>query len=111
MTLRKEAIREIGTIAEQVKSLQKADGSWRMCAESGPMTEAYMIVLMRALELNDEPFIASLSERLIKRQQANGAWRLYEDETNGGNLSATVEAYFALLYAGAWKPRHPAAEA
>lgn len=104
MSLRERAKREMGRLAAELTALQQTDGTWRMCAETGPMTNAYMIVLLRALGWNDEPFIAMLSERLAKRQQPNGAWRLYEDEPDGGSLSATVEAYFALLYAGVWKP-------
>lgn len=111
MTVYDQAKREMDRLTEQLKSLQQADGSWRMCAESGPMTEAYMIVLLRALQRDDEPLIALLSERLLKRQLPSGAWRLYEDEPEGGNVSATAEAYFALLYSGTWKPGDEAAQA
>jgi sporulenol synthase len=99
MTLQRQINREIGRMVRQLSSMQCADGSWRFCAENSLMTDAYMIILLRALEYSEEHLIARLTNRLLLKQEKNGSWKLYHDE-DGGNLSATIEAYFALLYSG-----------
>lgn len=58
-----------------------------------------MIILLRTLEINDEELIKGLTERIINRQEKNGSWKLFYDEKKG-NLTATVESYYALLYSG-----------
>jgi sporulenol synthase len=90
----------IKNLIEQLRTMQSNDGSWRFCFESGPMTDAYTIILLRSLENNQEEWlIEQLAKRLLHKQERNGAWKLFHDEKEG-NLSATVEAYFALLYSG-----------
>jgi sporulenol synthase len=61
-----------------------------------------MIILLRTLELNDDELIQGLAERIIRKQEKNGAWKLYYDEGDG-NLTATVECYYALLFSGFYK--------
>src|SRR5690625_2810945 len=89
---------EIQRLVQKIKASQTNDGTWQYCFESGPMTDAYMIMILRALQSGEEKLIKELTGRLINTQAANGAWKLYEDEE--GNLSATVEAYVSLLYSG-----------
>ncbi|VEF48635.1 squalene--hopene cyclase [Bacillus freudenreichii] len=86
-------------IIETLKGDQSADGSWDYPFDTGVKTDAYMIILLRSLEINDEDLIRGLTERILSKQEKNGAWKLYYDESNG-NLSYTVEAYYALLYSG-----------
>lgn len=86
-------------IIDTLKKDQSADGSWDYPFDTGVKTDAYMIILLRSLEINDEDLIRGLTERILNKQEKNGAWKLYHDEKNG-NLSYTVEAYFALLYSG-----------
>ncbi|GGH73126.1 sporulenol synthase [Pullulanibacillus pueri] len=78
---------------------QWEDGAWRYCFEGPVMTDAYMIITLRALEIDEEPLIKRLVERLLSVQEDNGVWKVYPDEPEG-NLSATVEAVVALLYSG-----------
>ncbi|MFK9092809.1 prenyltransferase/squalene oxidase repeat-containing protein [Bacillus salipaludis] len=78
---------------------QSPDGSWDYPFETGISTDAYMIILLRTLEINDEELIQGLTKRILSRQEKNGAWKLFYDEGDG-NLTATVEAYYALLYSG-----------
>lgn len=90
------------TITYLVHTLRKVqidDGSWHYCFDCGPMTDAYMIILLRTLNDQDEKFIIKLVQRLLSIQNKNGAWTLFADEKEG-NLSATIEAYYALLYSG-----------
>lgn len=89
---------EIDKLTEALIRRQDKDGAWRLCFESGPMTDAYLLIILRVLEYEEETLIRKLYRRLISTQQHNGAWKLYDDDE--GNLSATVEAYTALLYSG-----------
>ncbi|MFL6560084.1 MAG: squalene--hopene cyclase, partial [Bacillus sp. (in: firmicutes)] len=86
-------------LIERLRKDQSPDGSWNYPFETGLSTDAYMIILLRTLELNDEELIQGLVSRILSKQENNGAWKLYYDEGDG-NLSATVEAYYALLYSG-----------
>jgi len=92
-------LEESERIINFLRGSQSSDGAWNFCYESGVVTDAYLIILLRTLEINDEALIKQLVYRLKRKQEKNGAWKLYQDE-EGGNLSATVEAYFALLYSG-----------
>lgn len=98
MTLRENIQTEIDRLIQQIVEHQSSDGTWKFCFETGPMTNAYYLILLRSLEYDDERLVFKLYQRLINTQQPNGAWRLYEDDA--GNLSATVEAYTALLFSG-----------
>ena len=84
---------------QQLQKDQAADGSWDYPFETGISTDAYMIILLRTLEMNDEGLIHELTERILSKQEENGAWKLFHDEDDG-NISATVEAYYSLLYGG-----------
>src|SRR4051812_2335084 len=86
-------------IIDRLRKDQSPDGSWAYPFETGISTDAYMIILLRTLELHDEELIQGLAKRILSRQEKNGAWKLYYDEGDG-NLTATVEAYYALLYSG-----------
>jgi sporulenol synthase len=86
-------------IIEVLKKDQSPVGSWNYPFETGISTDAYMIILLRTLEINDERLIQGLASRIVSKQGKNGAWKLFYDEKDG-NLSATVESYYALLYSG-----------
>lgn len=86
-------------IIQQLEKAQSPNGSWDYPFETGISTDAYMIILLRSLEINDEDLIRSLSERILSKQEKNGAWKLFHDEGDG-NLNATVEALYALRYSG-----------
>ncbi|MBE1447119.1 squalene--hopene cyclase [Paenibacillus sp. OAS669] len=91
---------QIHEMIARLQKLQQQDGSWRLCFETGPMTDCYMILLIRSLQLPDhEPLIRKLAERIVSTQQDNGAWKLFHDQQEG-DLEATVEAYYALVYSG-----------
>lgn len=90
---------EINRIVRALQRSQSSNGAWRFCLESGPLTDAYMIILLRSLNIDDDEFIRSLAERIAALQEKNGAWKLFHDEEEG-NLSATIEAYYALLFSG-----------
>ncbi|MER2090303.1 MAG: squalene--hopene cyclase, partial [Sporosarcina sp.] len=89
----------IRQLIKQLKGDQTPDGSWNYPFETGISTDSYMIILLRSLEINDENLIGELTERILSKQEANGAWKLFHDEGDG-NVSATIEAYYSLLYSG-----------
>ncbi|QGQ48747.1 squalene--hopene cyclase [Metabacillus sediminilitoris] len=90
---------EINRLVNILIKEQEPNGSWTYPFETGITTDCYMIILLRTLEINDEDFIQSLVDRIISKQDENGSWKLFYDEEEG-NLTATVEAYYALLYSG-----------
>ncbi|MEK8129489.1 squalene--hopene cyclase [Paenibacillus filicis] len=94
-----EAAEALRLLTDQLTGWQHEDGSWRFCFENGTSTDAYMILVLRTLELPYEALIRSLHDRLAALQQDNGAWKVYPDEDEG-NLAATVDAYYAMLYSG-----------
>src|SRR6478672_620597 len=91
-------------IVEILRRDQSPNGSWNYPFETGIATDCYMIILLRVLEINDESLIKKLTERILSLQEKNGAWKLFHDEEEG-NVTATVEAYFALLYSGHYEKR------
>ncbi|WP_136605343.1 squalene--hopene cyclase [Paenibacillus dokdonensis] len=90
---------EIGRLTAFLIEKQQQDGSWHFCFENGIVIDAYVIILFRVLNVQNEPLIRKLHDRILDRQQQGGFWALYPDEEEG-NLSATVEAYYGLLYSG-----------
>src|SRR5688500_12194625 len=85
---------------------QSPDGAWRGCLDSGIMTDCYYILLRRLLGARDEQVIHMLASRIASKQLANGSWKIYPDESEG-NLDATAEACFALLYSGYYQESNP----
>ncbi|WP_147534796.1 squalene--hopene cyclase [Bacillus marasmi] len=96
-------------LIEQLKLAQSPNGTWEYPFETGVATDAYMIILLRTLEINDEELIRNLTNRILSRQEENGAWKLFEDEGEG-NITATTEAYYSLLYSGYYEQSHPRME-
>jgi sporulenol synthase len=90
---------EINRIIDRLKKDQTQNGTWNYPFETGISTDAYMIILLRSLQINDEQLIQELSKRILSKQEGNGSWKLFIDE-GLGNLTATAEAYYALLYSG-----------
>lgn len=91
--------KEIQRLTDLLQNEQSPNGSWSFPFETGVSTDAYMIILLRSLEINDEELIKELTQRILQRQSANGAWKLFYDEGEG-NLTLTIEAYYSLLYSG-----------
>ncbi|WP_158736342.1 squalene--hopene cyclase [Alteribacillus sp. YIM 98480] len=88
---------EVNRLVNILIKEQNQNGSWSSPFETGISTDCYMIILLRTLEINDEEFIYKLVCRILNKQEENGSWKLFHDEEKG-NISTTVEAYYALLY-------------
>lgn len=89
----------INWLIDVLRKDQSPDGSWDYPFETGLLTDAYMIILLRTLAINDEELIQGLASRIISKQEKNGAWKVFYDEQNG-NVTTTVECYYGLLYSG-----------
>ncbi|MBA4495205.1 squalene--hopene cyclase [Paenactinomyces guangxiensis] len=96
----------IADLTQFLTKSQKTDGRWSFCFESGTMTDAYMILLMKLLGRSDSRFTGSLLQRILGKQTRDGTWKLFQDEKEG-NLSATIDSSLALLYAGVRDRRDP----
>ncbi|WP_243293138.1 squalene--hopene cyclase [Bacillus sp. FJAT-47783] len=104
--MRQQIESEINRMVASIIKSQNVNGSWDFPFETGVATDCYMIILLQTLEIDDEDLILSLVERILSKQEENGAWKLFYDEENG-NLSLTVEAYYALLYSGVINKDNP----
>ncbi|WP_423802649.1 squalene--hopene cyclase [Neobacillus sp. SAB-20_R2A] len=89
----------IDWIIDRLRKDQSPDGSWDYPFDTGISTDAFTIILLRTLEIHDEELIEGLCRRILSKQEKNGAWKLFYDEGNG-NVSSTLEAYYALLFSG-----------
>ncbi|MCD8509695.1 MAG: squalene--hopene cyclase [Bacillus sp. (in: Bacteria)] len=99
----KEAVEaEISRLVSQIKEDQNPDGSWSHCFETSVAIDAYMIILLKSLRWDDNDLIRKLVRRIEDKQSNHGSWKAYPDE-QGGNLSLTIEAYYALLASGVRK--------
>lgn len=97
--MRQKVYQRVSEIMTYLLNAQKEDGSWHFCFEDGTLTDAYMIILLRHLDIQDEAYINELAWRIISKQEPSGTWKLFYDEPEG-NLSATIQCYYALLLAG-----------
>lgn len=91
-----------------LKQNQQEDGSFVFCFESGPMTDAYMLLLLSSFHDN-KTMIRALQKRLITSQSIDGYWKQFPDDK--GHLSSTIEAYVALLLSGGLDKEAPAMKA
>jgi squalene-hopene/tetraprenyl-beta-curcumene cyclase len=80
-------------------SLQDSkEGYWWAELEANVTITAEYIMLHRTLGTSNERIISKAARYLLDQQTENGSWELYYG--NGGDLSTSVEAYFALKLAG-----------
>ncbi|ANC77136.1 hypothetical protein ABE65_010130 [Fictibacillus phosphorivorans] len=97
MNIKKKIESEIYKRCNKLLSQQEANGTWCYCFENSLITDAYMLILLRTIDYKNESLIKRIAERILSKQSQDGLWRLYPDE-EPANLSATIQAYTALLY-------------
>ncbi|MQF69004.1 squalene--hopene cyclase [SAR202 cluster bacterium AD-804-J14_MRT_500m] len=78
--------------------IQYDEGFWWGELESNPTMEAEYLMLSYLLELEDQDRWTMISNHILSRQQDDGSWAQYFNAP--GNLSTSVECYFALKLAG-----------
>ena len=106
LNLQERVFSKIQDLTSFLVNTQQTDGAWYYCFEAGLLTDAYMIILLRHLGMNDETLIQKLAHRIASKQEPTGAWKVFYDEPEG-NLSTTIECYYALLLAGYKKKTDP----
>ena len=77
---------------------QHPEGYWWGELESNPTMEAEYIMLTQFLGSDEGGRIPRVAEDIRRRQSPDGSWRMYHGAP--GDLSTTVECYFALKLAG-----------
>ena len=77
---------------------QDRDGYWWGELESNPTMEAEYIMLTHFMGSDEGGRIIRVAEDIRRRQSADGSWRMYYGAP--GDLSTSIECYFALKLAG-----------
>ncbi len=94
-----ERVREaVGRTQQYFLRTQRDDGCWWGELESNPTIEAEYIMLTRFLGSDEGDRIGRVAADIRRRQQCDGSWRMYFGAP--GDLSTTIECYFALKLAG-----------
>ncbi len=88
-------------IARAQRSLvaaQRPEGFWQAPLEANAEMNAEFIIYRRFMGVSDAGLEAKLSKYLLDIQQSDGSWNLFPG--GEGDLSTSIEAYFALKLAG-----------
>lgn len=90
---------EIDRLSAELLAHQQADGSFKFCFENPITTDAYLLVILCAWNIDNDSLKKNLVSRILSKQEMSGQWKAYPDEEDG-NLSLTITAYIALSYTG-----------
>src|SRR5208337_2541994 len=101
-----EAIRKT---CEYFRKVQYPEGYWWAELESNVTITSQYVLFKRLLGIPLGEKQSSIVKYLIGHQNENGAWGLYYGD--GGELSTTIEAYFALKLLGEDPASEPLAKA
>lgn len=84
---------------QHLEESQTPSGYWAECFDTGVMPDAQTAIALRLLGVNDVTWTNQLIEKIKMEQRENGSWGVYPGDN--GDLSTTVECYYALeLYKG-----------
>ncbi|HZO82872.1 MAG TPA: squalene--hopene cyclase [Candidatus Binataceae bacterium] len=78
--------------------LQHPEGYWQAALEANAEMNAEFIIFNRFMGVSDPAMEARLQRYLLDTQMADGSWSLFPG--GEGDLSTTIEAYFALKLSG-----------
>ena len=95
----------IEELHKQVERRQREDGAFVFCFEGSMMTNAFLIMLLKAVGDPDQAFIRQLAEAIRAKQNEDGSFSLYHDQT--GHLTATVQGYCGMLASGRFQKDEP----
>ena len=90
--------RALGRGADCLLSMQRDEGYWWGELESNPTMEAEYLMLLRFLGIDDPDARRKLRNQLLHAQREDGTWGQFYGAP--GDLSASIECYFALKLAG-----------
>ena len=77
---------------------QHPDGNWWFELESNVTITAEYLMLLTFAGIEDKEKNAKIANHILKHQRSDGTWAIYEG--GQGDVSTSVEAYFALKLAG-----------
>lgn len=95
---RTRAEQALDRAVERLLSLQHPDGWWKGPLETNVTIEAEDLFLREFLGVRTEEVTLPTAEWIRRRQRSDGSWANFHG--GPGDLSTTVEAYFALRLAG-----------
>jgi len=96
----------ISRASDLILSQQHAvDGYWWYTLEANESINAEYILLTRYLQIDDRQTQLRIAKRIEKSQREDGSWPLFYE--GPGDLSVTLECYFALKLMG-WQTQSPA---
>ena len=98
VTLLDRVTAAIGKVHSYYLTQQHEDGYWWYELESNVTMTSEYLMLLHFLGLNDEERDRKIAHHILKHQRADGTWSLYGG--GKGDLSTSIEAYFALRIAG-----------
>src|SRR5580704_11436468 len=78
--------------------MQHEEGYWFAPLDSNSTMEAEFLLLLNFLGIQDEKRQQKIVNHILKHQREDGSWALYFQ--GPGDLSTTVECYFALMLSG-----------
>jgi squalene-hopene/tetraprenyl-beta-curcumene cyclase len=88
----------IARASQWLVAAQHARGYWHAPLEANATMEAEYVFFNRLLGREKPDLDRRMAERMLARQQADGSWPQYAE--GPGNLSTTIECYFALKLTG-----------
>ncbi|MBX7223818.1 MAG: squalene--hopene cyclase [Blastocatellia bacterium] len=105
----KEAVKKtLDQAVEYMLSIQHPDGYWWAELEANVTLTAEYVMLHRILGTEAGRPLHKVAKYFLDHQREHGGWELFWGD--GGELSTTVEAYFALKMLG-YSPDHPSMQA
>jgi squalene-hopene/tetraprenyl-beta-curcumene cyclase len=84
---------------------QEADGHWHFALDDNVTMNAEQIFFLHWMDESQNPLVGRLARAILNTQNPDGSWSLYAQ--GPGNLSASMESYFALRLAGFSKDDKP----
>lgn len=93
-------------IAQSIEQLERAqgpNGAWLDCFDSGVMSDAQTVISLHLLGITDPQWTNPLLSRIELHQRIDGSWGVYPEDN--GDLSTTVECYYALELYNRWESR------
>ncbi|MDE2766006.1 MAG: squalene--hopene cyclase [Chloroflexota bacterium] len=88
----------LGKVQDYFLRTQHPDGYWWGELESNPTMEAEHIMLLAFLGSREPERVRLVANDILRRQREDGSWGMYYGAP--GDLSTSVECYFALKLAG-----------
>lgn len=89
----------------QLQHRQREDGAFVFCFEGPMMTNAFLIMLLKAVGDSDQALVHQLAEAIHEKQNEDGSFSLYHDQA--GHVTATVQGYCGMLVSGRYQQDEP----